>query len=119
MSVATIERPTTATRWPHSGLNRRMVSAEFLKVRKRRGLVTWSALLTVGAIALVFSILAILHAANPAKYGPAGGARERSHARSLLLRLGGGAAVPVRAATGAGDLQPGVFRGLGRTGRSR
>jgi ABC-2 type transport system permease protein len=119
MSIATIERPTTATHWPQRGLNRRMVSAEFLKARRRRGLVAWSALLTVGAIVLTFSILAIVHSVNPVKYGPAGGVGNLSHALNLLFVLGGVAAVLVGASMGAGDLQAGVFRDLVSTGRSR
>jgi len=118
MSTATIELPIRPRRTGY-GVNPRMVSAEFLKVRKRRGLVAWVSLLSVGAIVLTFTILAIAHAVNPAKYGPAGGVENLSHALTLLSILGGVAGVLVGASMGAGDLQAGVFRDLVSTGRSR
>jgi len=97
----------------------RLVSAEFLKVRKRRGLVAWAALLTAGAVAAAGAVLAVLHAQNPAKYGPAGGLGNLANAAYLLSTLGTVAAVLVGATMGAGDLQAGVFRDLVATGRSR
>jgi hypothetical protein len=97
----------------------RLVSAEFLKVRKRRGLVTWAALLTAGAVAAAGAVLAVLHAQNPVKYGPAGGLGNLANAAYLLSTLGTVAAVLVGATMGAGDLQAGVFRDLVATGRSR
>lgn len=101
------------------GLTRRMVEAEFLKVRKRRGLVAWSVILTVGVVALVFGVMAIQHAENPVRYGPAGGVSHLATAMGILATLGSVAAITVGAAVGAGDLQAGVFRDLVSTGRSR
>src|SRR5215831_4835986 len=97
----------------------RLVSAEFLKVRKRRGLLAVAAILTVGAVAAAGAMLAVLHAQNPAKYGPAGGLGNLANAAYLLSTLGTVAAVLVGATVGAGDLQAGVFRDLVATGRSR
>jgi len=121
MSATTINRqgPDAVARPRFDWLGARMASAEFLKVRRRRGLVAWSAILTVGAVVVVFSILAIMHAVNPAKYGPAGGVANLSHALSFVSLLGGVAAVLIGASMGAGDLQAGVFRDLVSTGRSR
>lgn len=107
------ERPRTR------GLNARMVSAEFLKVRKRRGLVAWSTILTVVPVALFFAISAILHAEDPAAYGPAGGVSNLAGVMGALATLGSVAAVLIGATMGAGDVQAGVFRDLVSTGRSR
>jgi hypothetical protein len=107
------ERPRTR------GLNARMVSAEFLKVRKRRGLVAWSAVLTVVPVGLFFGISVILHAEDPARYGPAGGVSNLAEIMGVLATLGSVAAVLIGATMGAGDVQTGVFRDLVSTGRSR
>jgi hypothetical protein len=101
------------------GLSARMVSAEFLKVRGRRWLVGWSAILTVGGVLTVFGITAILHAENPVKYGPAGGVSHLSEAMAWVSILSSVAAILIGATAGAGDLQAGVFRDLVSTGRSR
>lgn len=97
----------------------RLTSAELLKLRKRRGLVVTVSLLTVGAPAVVFGVLAILHAANPAHHGPAGGIANLGHGIVVLSLLGAVAAGIVGATAGAGDLGAGVFRELVVTGRSR
>jgi hypothetical protein len=104
---------------PMRGFNARMVSAEFLKVRKRRGLVAWSVILTVVPVALFFAIGAILHADNPAAYRPAGGVSNLAGVMGALATLGSVAAVLIGATMGAGDVQAGVFRDLVSTGRSR
>src|SRR5262249_41858436 len=44
-----------------SGLPARLVGAEFLKLRTRRGLVAMSALLTVGVVVVTYAVLLILH----------------------------------------------------------
>jgi hypothetical protein len=107
------ERPSTR------GVSARMVSAEFLKVRKRRGLVAWSAVLTVVPVVLFFAISAILHAEDPAAYGPAGGVSNLAGVMGALGMLGSVAGVLIGATMGAGDVQAGVFRDLVSTGRSR
>jgi hypothetical protein len=95
------------------------VLAELLKLRKRRGLVALTAILTVGVIVVFYAVLAILHAANPAHHGPAGGVANLGHGMAVLVSLGGIAAVVVGAVAGTGDLGAGVFRELVVTGRSR
>jgi hypothetical protein len=105
---------------PHTrGLSARMVRAEVLKVRKRRGLVAWSAILAVAPVVLFFAISAILHAENPARYGPAGGVSNLAGVMGVLAALASVAAVLIGATMGAGDVQAGVFRDLVSTGRSR
>ena len=97
----------------------RLVRAEVLKLRKRRGLVAITACLTVGAALVVYGVLAILHWANPAHHGPAGGVTNLGHGLFVLAILGSVAATLVGATAGSGDLNAGVFRELVVTGRSR
>jgi ABC-type transport system involved in multi-copper enzyme maturation permease subunit len=119
-NVMTVESTAQVGERPHrAGLIARMVGAEFLKVRKRRGLVAWSAILTVVPVALFFAISAILHAEDPARYGPAGGVSNLAGIMGVLATLGTVAAVLIGATMGAGDVQAGVFRDLVSTGRSR
>ena len=118
MSVTTIDR-TGAAGWPRAQTAWRLVSAEVLKVRKRRGLMALITALTAGAIVAAGAVLAVLHAQDPAKYGPAGGLSNLANAAYILSMLGAVAAVLAGATMGAGDLQAGVFRDLVATGRSR
>jgi hypothetical protein len=119
MSTITINRAARPARPRPGATAARLVSAEFLKVRKRRGLAALTALLTAGAVVLAGGVLAVLHAAEPAKYGAAGGLGNLGNAAYVLSVLGAVAAVLVGATMGAGDLQAGVFRDLVATGRSR
>jgi len=119
MSTITINQAAGQARPRPGAVARRLAGAEFLKVRKRRGLVALTAFLTVGAVVLAGGVLAVLHAADPAKYGPAGGLGNLANAGFIVSSLGAVAAVLVGATMGAGDLQAGVFRDLVATGRSR
>jgi hypothetical protein len=98
---------------------RSMVSAEFLKLRRRRGLLWWSLVLTSGAMVAAFTTLVILHLNDPTRYGPAGGMRNFTHAMEALIGLGGVASIMIGASAGAGDLGAGVFRDMASSGRSR
>jgi len=95
------------------------VSAEFLKLRKRRGLLISVIALTVVPMIIGYAVLLSIHAANPGKHGPAGGLKNLSGSIDLLSTLSIVAAVLVGATLGAGDLGSGVFRELVVTGRSR
>ena len=97
----------------------RLVSAEFLKLRKRRGLVISTLALTVLPMIIGYTVLLSIHAANPAKHGPAGGLENLSGSMDMLSTLSVVAAILVGATLGAGDLGSGVFRELVVTGRSR
>lgn len=97
----------------------RLVRAEFLKVRKRRGLVAAATLLTIVPIVVAYTVLLILHASNPAKYGPAGGVENLNGSIELLTQIGMVAAILIGATMGAGDVGSGIFRELVVTGRSR
>jgi ABC-type transport system involved in multi-copper enzyme maturation permease subunit len=120
VNVMTVESSAQVWERPRTrGLTARMVSAEFLKARKRRGLVAWSAILTVVPVVLIFAISAILHAEDPIAYEPAGGVSNLAGVMGVLATLGSVAAVLIGATMGAGDVQAGVFRDLVSTGRSR
>jgi ABC-type transport system involved in multi-copper enzyme maturation permease subunit len=97
----------------------RLLSAEILKLRRRRGLMLWCSLLTIGSVAITYGVLAALHAANPAGHGPAGGATNLQNMMWLLISLGSVAAAILGTTAGSQDVTAGVFRDLVVTGRSR
>jgi hypothetical protein len=115
-TTVTAELSTGRTRTPRRP---RLVSAEVLKLRKRRGLVLSGLALTVLPMVVAYTVLLIVHAANPAKHGPAGGVQNLSDSLDVLKTLSGIAAILIGATLGAGDLSSGVFRELVITGRSR
>jgi hypothetical protein len=100
-------------------MNLRLVSAELLKLRKRRGLVIAVGALTVLPMIVAYAILVSLHASDPGKNGPAGGMENFSGSMDVLGMLSIVAAILVGATAGTGDLGAGVFRELVVTGRSR
>jgi hypothetical protein len=97
----------------------RLISAEILKLRKRRGLMIACGLMTIGVIVVGNVVAIALHAANPDHHGPAGGVDNLSGFSGALFLLASIAAVLIGATAGAGDLNAGVFRELVVTGRSR
>ncbi len=97
----------------------RLIAAEVLKLRRRRGLMTWSVLLTVGSVLVTEIILVILHAANPTHHGPAGGRTNLEAYAFLLAQLGTVTAILIGSAAGTQDVSNGVFRDLVVTGRPR
>ncbi len=111
-SLATLPAPSEAR-------FRRLVAAELLKLGRRRTLLVASVVLIVAPMVVSFIVLAILHAANPAKYGPAGGVENLRGALRLLTQIGTVAAVLIGVNAGGSDLAAGVFRELVVTGRSR
>lgn len=116
MTIVTATAPRTRSR---TSWRPRLVSAEFLKLRKRRGLVISTFALTVLPMVIAYTVLVSIHAANPDKHGPAGGLENLSGSMDMLSVLGVVAAILVGATLGAGDLGSGVFRELVVTGRSR
>jgi hypothetical protein len=97
----------------------RLVQAEILKLVRRRGLMIWSVLLTVGSVLVALIVLVVLHAVNPDHHGPAGGGTNLEHYVFLLSGLGDIAAILIGATAGTQDVSNGVFRDLVVTGRSR
>jgi ABC-type transport system involved in multi-copper enzyme maturation permease subunit len=97
----------------------RLIRAEVLKLRRRRGMLSIVAGLTLGVVALAFGVTAIQHAGNPGRYGPAGGAANFKDALDVVMLLTIVAGAIVGSTAGAQDLESGVFRDLAATGRSR
>ena len=77
-------------------MNLRLIWAELLKLRKRRGLFWWSLALSVGLITVVFAIVEILHLADPTHHGPAGG-RDSLMGASIALTSESSSSRPHRA----------------------
>jgi hypothetical protein len=98
---------------------RGLVGAEFLKLRRRRALLSASVALIVAPVLLSYALGAVLHAADPARYEPAGGAASLADALHTLTQIGAVAFVLIGVSAGGGDLAAGVFRELVLTGRSR
>ena len=73
---------------------RRLIGAEFLKLRRRRSLLAASLALIVAPMLVSFLVLVVLHAANPAKYGPAGGVDNLRGALQLLVGSGSQVSIP-------------------------
>ena len=96
-----------------------LIRAEILKLRRRRGLMIWSLILTVGAVLLAEIIVVSLHLANPAHHGPAGGESNFEGYTFLVGGLGDVAAIIIASTAGTQDVSNGVFRDLVVTGRSR
>src|SRR5215831_12847805 len=89
-----------------------LVSADLLKLRKRRGLVAVASLLTVGATVVTFAVMELMHVANPAKHGAAGGIVNLGHTAFLAALLGAVVATIVASSAAVGDLDAGVYRDL-------
>src|SRR3954454_9763250 len=96
-----------------------LISAEVLKLRRRRGMLLIAALLTLGIVALVYAVTGVQHAGNPAKYGPAVGATNYADGLAVLALMASVVGVVVGGTAGTQDIESGVFRDLAATGRSR
>jgi ABC-type transport system involved in multi-copper enzyme maturation permease subunit len=97
-----------------------MISADFLKLRKKWGTVIWALLLAIAPLVIYFIVAGIQHSSNPAQNLPAGGVHGYMNAMRLVGAVFGPlAAILIGAEAGAGDLAAGVFRDLVATGRSR
>ena len=96
-----------------------LVRAEILKLVRRRGLMIWSLILTVGVTLLLAIIIIALHAANPDHHGPAGGVDGFEGYTGILGLLGSVVAIIIGSTAGTQDVQNGVFRDLAVTGRKR
>jgi hypothetical protein len=97
----------------------RLVSADVLKLRKRRGLAAVVALMTIGTVLIANTVIELMHLSDPAKHGPAGGVTMLGHLTWTIAALGAAAAAIVASTAGSGDLASGVYRELVVTGRSR
>ena len=98
----------------------RLVAAELTVLRRKRGMLSWSLIVTVGALLLFFIVPAIEHANDPTHHQPAGGTNGFGGGVHVLgLIVGPLAAILIGVQAGAGDLSAGVFRDLVTSGRSR
>jgi ABC-type transport system involved in multi-copper enzyme maturation permease subunit len=97
----------------------RLVSADVVKLGKRRGLAAVVALMTVGTVVIANTVIELMHLSDSTKHGPAGGVTMLGHMAWTIAALGAAAAAIVGATAGSGDLDAGVYRDLAVTGRSR
>jgi ABC-type transport system involved in multi-copper enzyme maturation permease subunit len=103
-----------------SALALRMLDADLLKLRKKRGTMAWMLVLTLVPVVILFTVKAIQHSSTPLQHGPAGGTPGFTDGvRLLSLFFAPLAAVLVGVEAGSGDASAGVFRDLVVTGRSR
>jgi ABC-type transport system involved in multi-copper enzyme maturation permease subunit len=96
----------------------RLIRAEILKLRRRRGLLIATGALTLGVAVLFYAIVSVLHAVDPGTYR-AGGGEGLDSVAALLALSGAVAGTIVGATAGGADIEAGVFRDLAATGRSR
>lgn len=97
-----------------------MIATRFKELRKRRGLMTALALVTIGIPTVYLAIRLILHAAAPSTYGPAGGYDVYTAMTSGVLYVFGFiVAATLGCTAGSVDFTEGMFRHLVITGRSR
>lgn len=115
-SLTTRARTGAQSSWLPGG---RLTASEFLKLTRRRGLMTAAAVLSAGAVLAYLGVAEGLHLSNPAQYRPPGGTESLHHVVYLLGELSAVVAILLGAAAGAGDVSAGVFRQLVSTGRSR
>jgi hypothetical protein len=97
----------------------RLIAAEILKLRRRRGLIWLAALMAIGGILAMFGVRVLEHAQEPALYTPAGGLRNFRSATDFLALLAMVVGTMIGATAGAAELEQGIFRDLVATGRPR
>jgi hypothetical protein len=97
----------------------RLIRADALKLRRRRGMLALCLALTLGILALIVTVTAIQHAGSPARHPPAGGLEAYFDAMFVLTILMTVVGTIVGATAGAQDLESGVFCDLAATGRAR
>jgi ABC-type transport system involved in multi-copper enzyme maturation permease subunit len=97
----------------------RLIRADVLKLRRRRGMLAVCAGLTLGILLLVLTVLTVQHGGDPAKHDPAGGLAGFADSLQLVSLMVFLVGAIIGATAGAQDLDTGVFRDLAATGRSR
>jgi hypothetical protein len=97
----------------------RLIRADALKLRRRRGMLALCAVLTFGILTLIFIVTGLQHASDPFQHPPAGGFESYQNNMVLLMLMMLVVGAIVGATAGAQDLESGVFRDLAATGRSR
>lgn len=98
----------------------RLERAELLELRKRRGVWIPAALLTVGAMVLMYGAVELFHLFDPSSVGPAGGTDNFGDAVFLMGQLAVTiSAILVGATAATQDISSGTFRDFISTGLSR
>ena len=96
-----------------------LICSDVLKLRRRRGMLAISLLLTAGLMAVAFVVMAVQHGGNPAKFGPAGGLENYREDIAVVTLMAMVVGTIIGATAGTQDIESGVFRDLAATGRSR
>ncbi len=110
-------RPDHRGSWIPTGA---MIATRFMELRKRRGLMIATILVTIGIPTVFLVIRLLLHAFAPRTYGPAGGySIYTAFVSGVLYVFGFVMAATLGATAGSADLNEGMFRHLVVTGRSR
>jgi ABC-type transport system involved in multi-copper enzyme maturation permease subunit len=99
-------------------MNRRLVSAEFLRIIHNRGVVITTVTMTFG-IAVLTLVVPELYRIGRQNQAYVGGQQGLQNGTAALAVLGTIAAMVVGSAAGTNDVDNGVFRDLVATGRSR
>jgi ABC-type transport system involved in multi-copper enzyme maturation permease subunit len=98
----------------------RLERAELLKLRKNRSVWTPAALLTIGAMVIMYGTVELFHVFNSDGVGPAGGTTNFGDAVFLMGELAATiSAILVGATVATQDMSSGTLRDLASTGRSR
>ncbi len=98
---------------------RSLVTTRLLELRKRRGLMITTLILTIGLPWLVLGLRLLFHAFAPKSYGPAGSPGVFTSLLDPMSAFGFIIAATIGATAGSTDLTDGMFRHLVITGRSR
>ncbi|NNN19265.1 MAG: hypothetical protein HKL84_05355 [Acidimicrobiaceae bacterium] len=96
-----------------------MLHAETKKLTRRKGVMAFTIIGTIGIIVITFAILEIYHLSNPVKYTSIGGL---SGFDKLIVILGQITIIPASilgTTAGSQDMESGVIRDMIVTGRSR
>jgi len=99
--------------------NLRLIQAEVLKLRRRRGMLAVALVLTLGLLAVAYTVGVIQHGGNPGRYDAPGGLAGFEDSLTFLSVMGFIMAAIVGSTAGSHDIDSGVFRDLAATGRSR
>src|SRR5437762_12179440 len=96
-----------------------MIGAEFLKLRKRRGVLAWALVLACGSLLIFTGDRAIQHASNPLNDAAGGVHGFVDYLQILGFFMAPLSAIMIGAEAGSADRANGVFSDLVVTGRSR
>lgn len=96
-----------------------MLGVETKKLTRRKGVMAFTLIGTVGVIVITFAILEAYHLSNPAKYSPVGGLSGFSKVVLILSQVTIIPASILGTTAGSQDVETGVIRDMIVTGRSR